>query len=141
MLRSQKEIFKMGLRDIFTRKSDKTPEYQLLTAVNKLDIRKVQSALAAGANPNAQNTSGLTALDFCAEKLRYLMGTAGEGTIYSYKDLDQVKKISLIWDDLVKAKGTLNKYKDDSNYANGNTIRADGTRFAVLAKPPRPPSI
>ena len=113
----------MGLSNIFTRA--RTPEDKLFKAVNKLDLNKVRELLATGADSNARNNLNRTPLDICVEKLEDVTAV----TAYYASDLnrlnDKASRISRIWNELVRANGTLNIYKDDE-IANGTVLNGTG---------------
>jgi len=97
----------------------KTPEENLFKAVEQVNVRKVRELLASGTDPNAVNKFGLKPLDACIETLKNYVGRTG---LYD-EEITVIFNTKLIWDELVRKGGSLNKYKDDPQFEQGFTVK------------------
>ena len=111
-------------------KSETTPDQMLLNAVNKgkwANTNKIRDAIAAGANVNAQDASGMTSLDIIAKKVK------SYGMISLLKTVTtDMRILSSVWNELVANGGALNIYKDDYTCNHGLTMRVQPNVFSKV---------
>ncbi len=110
----------------------KTQDEKLFKAVEKRKVQKVRELLATGANANAENKLGMTPLDVCVEQIKDVMGTGGSASGLNNGTCTNIFNANLIWDELVRKDGTLNKYKNDSVYGDGFTLNLTNSAYSKL---------